>query len=219
MPPIRWRYVLYSTALGWVLGLLSVWLIYSLRKPSDDDPGLPCIIHKFLPPEECQAVVDDALQKGLKPSTVVGDSPNTQELDTGRTSAGCFLTPQESLAAARVMDRVSQLLNIPKDHFEQLQVVRYYPGELYNAHYDARDGLPRLYTVLIYLTDNFEGGHTVFPNSNVDVTPEQGTAVLWQNIDPKTNTQLKSSLHAAYPVASGDPKWVCNVWIHAKKIS
>lgn len=114
------------------------------------------------------------------------------------------------------------MLGIPLSHFEQMQVAVYEEGQEYQAHYDAckkctaaNKDLARLYTLLIYLSDDFQGGHTVFPNCDVDVTPKKGMGVLWRNIDEHGHN-LESSFHAGKPVVGPGLKWICTLWIHGQ---
>lgn len=60
------------------------------------------------------------------------------------------------------------------DNGEDMQVLRYEPGQKYDPHYDyfvdkvniARGG-HRIATVLMYLSDVVKGGETVFPMAEV----------------------------------------------------
>lgn len=65
-------------------------------------------------------------------------------------------------------------------------------------------------TVLVYLNDVHQGGHTWFPNLNISVKPKRGTALVFF---PSTVDGLldKNALHAAKPAV--DVKYVSQVWI------
>jgi prolyl 4-hydroxylase len=174
-------------------------------------------VYNFLSPDESKAIIKEATERGLDRSTVLSENSPVQ---SSRTSRHTFLDPGTSPAAATIMQRASALLGIPLSHFEQLQVAAYEKGQEYRAHNDAckqctasKQDLARMYTLLVYLNDDFEGGHTVFPNCGVDVKPRQGMGVLWRNIDDN-GTNLKSSFHAGESVTGRGTKWICTMWIH-----
>jgi len=69
-------------------------------------------------------------------------------------------------------------------------------------------------TLFVYLNDVDEGGETFFPDLDIKVKPEKGTAILWPNVmsnDPFT--KLDSTNHAALDVIKGK-KYAINAWIH-----
>ena len=100
---------------------------------------------------------------------------------------------------------------------ESLQVVRYRAGEEYTAHHDFVYPSQQLWyqptrfaTLLLYLNDDFEGGHTVFPRAvtrdlhdGVRAQPKKGTAVLFYSLLPDGNVDDRSQ-HASEPVLSGE---------------
>ncbi|RWW68932.1 hypothetical protein BHE74_00023507 [Ensete ventricosum] len=85
---------------------------------------------------------------------------------------------------AGIEDKIAAWTFLPKDcsvdicfhteNGEDIQVLRYEPGQKYDPHYDyfsdkvniARGG-HRIATVLMYLTDVAKGGETVFPSAEV----------------------------------------------------
>ncbi|KAK4313501.1 hypothetical protein Pmani_015163 [Petrolisthes manimaculis] len=109
---------------------------------------------------------------------------------------------------------------------EDYQVASYGVGGMYKAHSDylmtstdqtlytewERHIGDRLATFLIYLSEVGGGGATVFPRAGVGVWPQQGTAVLWWNLDAAGRGD-PNTWHAACPVIYGT-KWICNKWVH-----
>lgn len=207
-----------SSAVVGVSGLcVLVTLAFLWKKLHPRDDYLPCFVHNIVTPEEAEAIIKDATDRGMQRSTVLSEDRPVQH---SRTSRHVFLAPETSVVASTVMQRVSSLLGIPMSHFEHLQVAAYDEGQEYRAHYDAckkctasKQDLARMYSLVVYLTDDFQGGHTVFPNCQVDVTPRKGMGVLWRNID-ENGTNLKSSFHAGQPVVGPGTKWICTMWIH-----
>ena len=180
----------------------------SPKKPS------PQTVHDFLSPDECTTVIRLAKSKGMARSTVLDES---RPVNSVRTSRGVFLSTEEPIVK-RIFARASKILDIPVDNFEQLQVVNYKPGQLYKAHHDScfkcdsGKDLLRIATLLVYLNDDFEGGHTSFPHHGVSVKPVRGEAVMFWNMSDDQEL-LDESLHEAEPVTKGE-KWACNIWVH-----
>jgi hypothetical protein len=83
------------------------------------------------------------------------------------------------------------------------QLVRYQPGGHYDLHSDVGPSTcERFFSVLCYLNDDFEGGHTTFPALDYSATPAAGTALVF----PSTYS------HCAEPVISGE-KYVIVSWL------
>ena len=159
-------------------------------------------------------------------STVIGENGN-EETDNRRTSQNTFL-PRTHKVVQDIYDKLSKIINIDSDHFERLQVVRYKPGQKYEAHWDAcwedhkcveflKQGGQRYATFLLYLNDDFTGGETEFPHRNIKIKPVKGKAALFFNLEKDNKTKLEDSFHAGLPPTSGI-KWLCNVWIRLNKI-
>jgi Rps23 Pro-64 3,4-dihydroxylase Tpa1-like proline 4-hydroxylase len=84
------------------------------------------------------------------------------------------------------------------------QILRYPPGGHYVPHQDAGSDMRyRYFTVVCYLNDDFEGGHTWFPSLNYSATPQAGKAMLFPSI----------FYHCAQPVIQGE-KFVIVSWVH-----
>ncbi|MEM6956847.1 MAG: 2OG-Fe(II) oxygenase [Myxococcota bacterium] len=79
---------------------------------------------------------------------------------------------------------------------ERLRIYRYAPGEKHSAHWDTEVELPgrrSRVTLVFYLNDDFEGGHTAFPELGESIAPKRGQALCFQH----------RVLHTAQPVESG----------------
>ena len=100
---------------------------------------------------------------------------------------------------------------------EELQVVRYAPGQQYLAHLDFTGGSreQRFLTLLLYVQTPTAGGHTSFPKAaggrGIRVRPPRGGGILFYSMLPDGNGD-ELSLHAGEAVREGT-KWACNLWL------
>jgi len=180
----------------------------------------------MLSDEQCSEII--SLAKPLiRPSTVIGEGGENVPDKVFRTSHNTFIT-RDHKVVQDIYDKLSKIIGIDSDHFEQLQVVRYEPGQQYKAHWDAcwedhkcgefmKQGGQRYATFLLYLNDDFTGGETGFPYRNIKVKPEKGKAALFFNLEKDNKTKLEKSYHAGLPPDTG-VKWLCNVWVRLNKI-
>lgn len=123
-----------------------------------------------------------------------------------------------------IINRVCSLSNIPFENAEKMQVVKYEPNGYYNPHYDAscddrpecvefeKNGGQRVVTMIIYLTDQYEGGATNFPRLNIDYKLPKNTGILFYSLEKNGNKCHPLSLHAGTPVISGQ-KYIANIWL------
>ena len=205
-------------------------------------------IHGLLSPDECDYMVTQG-NKTIQRSTVVGDQgePIVSEI---RTSKGTWLDRFQDSIVTRIDRRIAELTMIPEENGEDLQMLEYRIGEEYRIHPDwfdqeeerVDDGLQRVATVLMYLTNVTTGGETIFPYgkwnerntaaidaSNVEekaktlskcargklhVRPKRGDAVFFYSLNPKLHTTL-DSYHASCPVIRG-VKWSATKWFHVQ---
>lgn len=181
-----------------------------------------CEIADFLTSDECDIIRKIAEQRELEQSTVVNDDGiSVIDLYT-RKSFQTWLKNKECLTTQKIAKMVSDIVDVPIAHQEKLQVVAYRPGGYYRQHYDAsyhpdvianthRGCGPRIYTILIYLNDDFEGGETFFEWANLTVKPKKGKAIIFQNLDANLDL-IPESLHAGLPISNGI-KWIANKWV------
>ena len=180
----------------------------------------------FLSKHECNYIINEA-EGNFKRSTTVGESKSS-----GRTSYTCFLNTNKNdndKILKKIINRISVYLNVNPCQIEDLQVVRYKPGQKYDYHFDwfkdkyieeggkeNKRGRQRLYTIFVYLnTLNEEGnnGSTCFKNLNICAKPIQGNAVYWTNL--KNGKGDTNTLHAGIAPKNG-VKYGLNVWVREK---
>jgi hypothetical protein len=119
-----------------------------------------------------------------------------------------------------VRQRISDLMGVPWEHSEHLQLLRYEEGQFYREHHDqiSPPGSAwgaRLYTFFMYLSDVEAGGETTFTRLNLTVPPRKGNAILWPSVLSSDPTETdERTFHEALPVVRGT-KFAANFWIHA----
>lgn len=173
--------------------------------------GLPkvALYADFLTESECAELVSLAGDR-LEKSTVVADEGNAQH--ESRTSSGMFFKRKEFPVVAEIERRLSQLVGVPEEYGEGLQVLRYEVGQEYRPHQDYFDKPgeygQRTTTVLLYLNTPEEGGGTVFPDADLHVEATQGNALVFEY--PVADGSSKT-LHGGAPVTKG-VKWAATKW-------
>ncbi|XP_048591089.1 probable prolyl 4-hydroxylase 11 [Brassica napus] len=112
---------------------------------------------------------------------------------SARTSTGSFISRGHDKIVEEIENRISEFTFLPVENGEGLRVIHYEVGQKFDPHFD---GLGRIATFLMYLSDVDEGGETVFPmsSSGLSVSPKKGDAVLFWNNRPD-GSQDPSSLH------------------------
>jgi prolyl 4-hydroxylase len=181
----------------------------------------PFILQNFITTDECNSIINRSKDK-LFDSEVVGG-----KIKNIRNSQQYWINKNDPLVE-NMFKKVSGMFNIPIENAEDLQVVRYLPGQYYNEHHDAccddndkcedfvKTGGQRMLTVLIYLNNDFEDGNTYFKNMNIKLKPPAGDAIVFYPLARGTNKCHPLALHAGMPVTSGE-KWVANLWFREKK--
>ncbi|PFA63364.1 2OG-Fe(II) oxygenase [Bacillus sp. AFS015802] len=172
------------------------------------------VLGNVLSHEECDELIQ--LSKDRVERSKIG---NTRTVDGLRTSSSVFLEESHDVVT-RVEKRVSQIMNIPVEHGEGLQILNYKPGQEYKAHFDFFSASarpvknPRISTLVMYLNDVEEGGETYFPKLNLSVSPQKGMAVYFEYF--YDNQELNDlTLHGGAPVVIGD-KWAATQWMRRK---
>lgn len=193
-----------------------------LSYANEKDPyDMPFILNNFISRDTCRKIIDYARDK-LFDSEVVGG-----KYTDIRNSKQCWIPKNHELARP-IFEFVSKKFNIPFKNGEDLQVVKYSPGQYFNEHHDAccekndkcqefvERGGQRILTVLIYLNDDFENGSTYFKNLDIKIKLDPGNAIVFRPLAKNTNKCHPYALHAGMPVTRGE-KWVANLWFRERE--
>lgn len=165
---------------------------------------------------ECRYLVE-AAEPMLEPSVVVDNATGRQVRDPVRTSDGTgFTWPLETLAVHALNRRIAAASGTAAEQGEPLQVLRYRPGDQYRTHFDAIPGFgnQRVYTMLIWLNDGFEGGETAFPEAGLSLRFPAGDAILFRNVG-EDGRRDPAAAHAGLPVTKGE-KLIASRWIRER---
>ncbi|KAJ7957337.1 prolyl 4-hydroxylase 1 [Quillaja saponaria] len=190
------------------------------------------LLHNFLSMEECDYLRAIARPR-LQISTVVDAKTGKGIKSEVRTSSGMFLSAEEKKypMVQAIEKRISVYSQIPIENGELIQVLRYEKNQFYKPHHDyfsdtfnLKRGGQRIATMLIYLSDNVEGGETYFPMAGsgecncggkivrgLSVKPIKGNAVLFwsMGLDGQSDP---NSVHGGCEVLSGE-KWSATKWM------
>jgi len=185
-----------------VLILLVLYLIPTYTRPK--------IIKGLITQEEREHIMKKAESK-LDVSTIAQNRVIDKNV---RDSETAWLDESDPVVR-RVMEKCVALTDRPLANCEHLQVLRYKPGGHYKPHQDTfsdTEENKRMYTVILALNDEYEGGETEFPNLKQKFKLRAGDALFFHTLD---NYELMTTkaLHGGRPVKSGE-KWICNLWVH-----
>jgi prolyl 4-hydroxylase len=187
-------------------------------------------VNHFLSEREISALAYWAHKNGLKRSTDQGEIDNNgvqaQVTSNTRTSenAWCMAECESDPTIDNLLRRVENMLDIPRDHYENLQLLRYLPGQYYKRHHDSseRDNLtlhgPRILTLFFYINDVEGGGETRFTDLKppLDIIPMKGTMVIWPSVTNRDPTQIDYRTHHEAITVTKGVKYGANLWIHLR---
>ncbi|WP_028547124.1 2OG-Fe(II) oxygenase [Paenibacillus taiwanensis] len=171
---------------------------------------LVVVLGNVLSEEECDELVEHSRERLQR--SKIGEERAVNQI---RTSSGVFCEENETIT--KIEQRISQIMNIPIEHGDGLQVLLYTPGQEYKPHYDffaetSRASVNnRISTLVMYLNDVEDGGETTFPQLQFSVFPNKGMAVYFEYFYSKHELN-QLTLHAGTPVIKGE-KWVATMWM------
>ena len=175
----------------------------------------------FLEPHLCDYLIVRGLRH-LSPATV-HDAEAGEIVDASRNNSFAnFRLVEADIVTLSVDARILRALGHSSGCGDPLSLLQYKEGQTYAPHYDFFDSqfpahMPHLkqagqrcQTALVYLNDEFEGGHTRFHKADASFRGTPGDLVAFANISTDGKPDLQS-LHSGEPPAAGI-KWILSKW-------
>ena len=175
-----------------------------------------------LTPAECRYLAT-AGAPFLAPARV-NDGGRGNQTDHSRSNKAAALGLVEAdLVTCSLRKRLATAGQQPASHAEMISVLHYEVGQAYQAHHDFFDpNLPaharatqrygqRCATVLAWLNDGYEGGHTRFHRLRLELRGGPGDVLSFSNVteDGAVNRQ---TLHEGTSPTEGQ-KWLASLWL------
>lgn len=176
----------------------------------------------FLSAAECEELIQLSRYK-LKRSTTVDPKTGQHYVEKDRTSRGTFFEIRENPLVVKLDKRISEIMQLPVENGEGIQILNYSVGAEYKPHFDyfppqdpgsmkhILKGGQRVSTLIMYLNTVEGGGETSFPELGLEVAPKQGSAVYFAYHNSRGQLD-RMSLHAGKPVLKGE-KWIATKWM------
>ncbi|KAK4258142.1 hypothetical protein QN277_007631 [Acacia crassicarpa] len=193
------------------------------------------LLHNFLSMEECEYLKAIAHTRLIETAVIDPETGMARE-GIERTSSGMFLNSQDRKhpMAQAIEERISVYAQVPIENGEPMQILRYEKNQYFNLHYDffpdtykLEESGQRIATMLMYISDNADGGETYFPMAGsgecscggkilkgLSVKPIKGNAVLFWSMG-LSGEQDPNSVHKACEALSGT-KWSAIKWMRER---
>ena len=177
----------------------------------------------FLSAQTCDWLIRLARPLLRRAELVDGITGQVRE-DADRTNRAAEFSPaQTDEVLASVRSRIAAMAQVPEPALDWSQVLHYEVGQEFRQHYDYFDvSVPayarevatsgqRALTVLIYLNDDYEGGHTAFPRLGRAFKGNKGDALIFWNVQ-ENGAPDERTLHIGTAPTKGE-KWLFSQWI------
>jgi prolyl 4-hydroxylase len=143
------------------------------------------LVENFLSKEDCQYLINSAISLDMWESGG-GEFWDNRVLNYVKAL-------EHDKAAAKIMLDINirskeiiekEMINSGNIYSDTLQVIRWFPGMYQPAHVDDMSDTEvkgfdhRAFGSILYLNDNYSGGHTHYPNLNFDITPKTGSLAI-----------------------------------------
>jgi prolyl 4-hydroxylase len=159
-------------------------------------------ISGFWDKEICEALISQAEKTNIYPKeeTVKVQKTLEDNLDS-RDSFRVYIESNEIAAIIYeylkpFLDQINTKTYIHKGIHTNLRIYKYLPGQEFKKHKDGgiviSETEKSLYSLLLYLNDDFEGGSTVF--ADCEIIPTQGLVVFFPHEKEHAGTVVEKGL-------------------------
>ncbi len=146
------------------------------------------IEENFITSDECQKFID--FSKANKKEMPYGSSDRGGDTylttvewkNQGASYYGGDVDPVVPSLDEEVVGRVNNLCNFfdSSSNLDYVGIVRWPVGTFMKPHVDNNNNHPKdIFAAMLYLNDDFDGGHTIF--ENFEVKPEVGKLIIFSN--------------------------------------
>lgn len=187
-------------------------------------------VRNFLPKPVCAWLIKLSrknLQRAPVQSAAQGGAFTVHSARSNSVAGSNPLQPDLALQLTNL--RIAHATGLALENQEPTNFLHYARNQEYRPHYDfftaaeeagfaheLRTIGQRVCTVLVYLNDGYEGGHTEFPKLGFSFRGEVGDALIFWNLDAQGAREM-NSLHAGLPVTKGE-KWLLSKWIRQRPV-
>lgn len=184
------------------------------------------VVENFATPTMAQWLIATASERLLPRQVNDAKTGQISSHAMGTATAASFPILQRDMVTLVMQERAARLTQVPLVNHEPPNVISYQPGQQSEPRYDFVDPrVPqfqqelailgqRIITVVTYLNADFEGAEMVFPELGLSFRGKVGGAIVFFNVTPKGQPELRS-LHAGTPPTRGR-KWVLSQWLRDK---
>ena len=181
---------------------------------------LVAVRNNVISPIECAYLIELAKPHIKRAGVVLDEGFKPSE---GRTGSNHWLKYDEDDVVKSIGQRIADIVGLPLENAESMQIIHYGPEQEYRPHFDAFNlslargqkaaqwGGQRLVTALVYLNKVEGGGATQFPKLGITVPASPGRMLIFHNTTEDISGPHPLSLHAGMPVEAGE-KWAFNLW-------
>jgi len=137
--------------------------------------------------------------------------------------------PKTDPLVKNIVEKMAEMFKMPFSNAENVRVTRYFPNQSFNDRFDSccedtlrcrnfmKFGGPRKVSIIIYLTDDYKGGETLFQNVGVSFKPKKGDGIVFYPMDAQTNKCHPALSYSGLPIDYG-VKWIMNIWFRESSI-